>query len=386
MEGNLEKEYSKFFEKAFDALKIKAKEYLSFEEDGSASPEVLTLWTVIKSLPFPLDIIELKIDIKIDRVKDDVIQIIRYDFSKFERKIKYHGIINLSEIEKYKELFKKVFDLNLNEPSIKSFKDLSIIGWGEPSERNYWIEVTQFNILKDFDEFVMHLLFMFVLDFRWYFINRFMKKEINYSEKYNLKPDEILSLKEFMKGDKIYSKIFTDVMIEKLQRDVSNVLLIPKVPESTQRVFEISKKLYVLSYFHYGLAVTADHYACLSLESALKNRYIQSFGNEINLMDEKGLIHKVGPSYEGIHYLMKQKKWNFRKLKINNEKFLWSLKDILEWMVNKKILTEYERRICEPLIETRHSLSHPTFYPIHPPNMRTLLIVAELINKMFDKM
>ena len=53
---------------------------------------------------------------------------------------------------------------------------------------------------------------------------------------------------------------------------VSDIVLIPQVPESVKRTFETAKQLFVFSYFSYALSTTSQHYAFLTLEAAIQAR------------------------------------------------------------------------------------------------------------------
>ncbi len=87
------------------------------------------------------------------------------------------------------------------------------------------------------------------------------------------------------------------ITLEDLSGLVIDINLIQKVPKDVKEIFEISKKLFIFGYFNYRFFTVSQHYAFLTLEAALKNKYKQLFGgNEqslkkvIDILTEKGVI------------------------------------------------------------------------------------------------
>ena len=112
-----------------------------------------------------------------------------------------------------------------------------------------------------------------------------------------LKKDEIFDA--FVKIDKDGKP--KSIELDDLQQHISSIVLNSKVPEEVKRVFDGAKDLYLFVYFRYYFFTISNHYAFLSLESALQNRDNQLFGkpkkfvplNEvIKKLAEKGIIKK----------------------------------------------------------------------------------------------
>ena len=176
--------------------------------------------------------------------------------------------------------------------------------------------------------------------------------------------------------------------IERLQKDISNIQLIPNVPEDVKKVFRHAKDLHIYGFFRYNFFAIAQHYAYLALESAIKNRYYQSFGKEVTLTNKKGETVRMGRiDHQGItDFCRKRRGWNARNLKIDGEKFAFSTKELLEWLVRKKIITMWERRKCERGMDLRNRMSHLTRAYIFPPgySVQALEFVSDIINKMYS--
>src|SRR5206468_622627 len=73
------------------------------------------------------------------------------------------------------------------------------------------------------------------------------------------------------------------------------------------------------------------------------------------------------------------------RLTVNGTPFRHSIPMLLDWLVENKIITKWERRTCDYYREVRDHLSHPTFGSIHPPGdaLSAIHDVAQLVNRMF---
>jgi len=214
---------------------------------------------------------------------------------------------------------------------------------------------------------------------------RKFKTEDDYAIKNNLRADPIFSLQELLKRDSPY---YPNVSIEGLQEEIKNIQLLPTVPESVERLFKNAKELYLFGYFRYRFFTIASHYAWLALESAMKNRYILSFGDEIILRNRKGKEVKMStPNYENIvNYCSKNKGWAMHDLSVNGEKFPSNKEKLSTWLVSQGLISEWEKELCIRGLRQRNFLSHQTFAPIYTPGnpYSALVETSTLINKMYS--
>ena len=104
-------EWTKFFNRLFSEVKKKVLEQYSLEEDGSGPPEIIALREVVANFPCPVRILEIKVDTKKHtHLKDEVCQIIRYDYSKLDATqglVEYYGLIDSRESQKLREILTK---------------------------------------------------------------------------------------------------------------------------------------------------------------------------------------------------------------------------------------------------------------------------------------
>jgi hypothetical protein len=167
------------------------------------------------------------------------------------------------------------------------------------------------------------------------------------------------------------------------------VQLIPSIPEDGKTVFKRAKELYVFGFFRYDFFTVATHYACMTLESAIKNRYCQSFNQEVTILnkkDEKVRMH--GISHRSVINLCRARKklgWDYRDIRIDGDRFLFGMNDLLKWLVKNKVITEWDKKICEDIKQKRDMLSHPTFAFRDLPGLAlaNIVQVVTMINKIF---
>ena len=278
--------------------------------------------------------------------------------------------------------FSDVMTAYLRDPSCKAFVDFlgDQTGGNLTEAKDRLAQAKKFNFRK----------LVVVSELKWKAkVREKFRKGVDWNSQFNLKPDPIVPMSELTKMDKTLSAFsgIEEGGIAKLQKDVSDIQLIPAVPEDVKRVFQHAKDLYIYGFFRYNFFTIAQHYAYLALESAIKNRYYQSFGKEIVLTSHKGESVKVGRIDHQfiIDFCRRRRGWNVRKIKINNEKFVFYKWELLDWLVKKRIITKWERRRCERGMRLRDLMSHLTRAQILPPGygVQELRFVADLINKIY---
>jgi hypothetical protein len=383
-----EEEWVDFFKKFFGELKRMILEHYEVEENGSGPPEVLAIREVSDSFPCPIRVAQIKIDIKKHKhITDEICQIVRFDFSRLgaqEDVVEYYGVVDAEDSEKLRKLLIEKFDMIY---SFEEFsKDLTLTAWSD-DETTFVTYFPHYDIKKKWRRFLFDF-WTFGFDFLADKICQERGKGIDWNSRFDLKPDQILSISEITKMDKTLSafSLVEDQGLEKLQEDVRNIQLIPKVPDDVKRAFRHSKDLFIYGYFRYSFFTIAEHYAYLTLESAIKNRYYQSFGEENVLKNKKGKTVKIGKlDHQAIMDFCRRKGWDYRELKVNGEKFRFSMNGILDWLVEEEIMPIWKRKQCRRGMDLRNIMSHLTQVIIFPPghSIQALKFVADIINKLY---
>lgn len=181
-----------------------------------------------------------------------------------------------------------------------------------------------------------------------------MKKEFDSRE-------PILSLSEITKKDERFPFVRIkdgkpkEITVEDLQKDVARIQLSPRVPETTRKVFTVCKKLYVFGYFYYPFFTVSQHYAFLTLESAMRNKYIEIFGKDYKWIERGG----------------------FR-----TEEY-YGLRKIRKGLVGTKVIPKEEEEMYDVAGKMRNLLSHLTKMPTLLPSLAIIKRVAEMINVLY---
>lgn len=392
MGSNLQ--WKDFFKDFFKRVKDRFNgSYPLFDEEES-SPTLLALRDAIFSLPCAVKVLDLRVDTeKFNHIKDEVCQLIGYDFSKLRRlSLEYLGIIQADETEKLGNiLFQKFgFEKKDAEDLAESFsQDLRTTGAFNPSKPDLYLQFTFYNIQKNIDEYSRDLFEILVWDFIP-FVRKFIKDEVDWNSEYSLKSDPILQLSEITKRDPIMDVFSGLRTIEDVQRTICDIQLIPSVPENVKKVFDRAKELFIFGYFRYNFFTISDHYSYLALESAIRHRYVRSLGDRAILTDKKRKdlrFEMSSPSYQHIWDFCRDNKrqgWRAQRLNVNGEPFPWKSSLLLDWLVEKHILRKWDKELFKAGIYLRNSLSHPERASTFPPNMGILRRIADNINKLFS--
>ena len=182
---------------------------------------------------------------------------------------------------------------------IKELRSFKLNGYGD-LERWFWVWVLPYDILEKRNEYIADFICWFSLTFGSKIWERFERK-IDYNSKYGLKSDAVLPFDEFLKKDETFrsfvkldrSGIKHEITVEDLQKSVSDIQLVPNVPEGVMRVFNAAKRLYIFGYFYYYFFTISKHYAFLALESALRNRNSEIFGKPKNFKSLNMIIEEL---------------------------------------------------------------------------------------------
>ena len=352
MKSNFQEVYSEYFAKFFEAIKEELRKAIGYREAEELSSGELAFKTAINSLPCPLKVLRIKIDLnKYKKAGNSTYHLIGYDFSNLGTlTAEFHGEINLDQIGEYRELLKEHFDLY--EEREKDLKNFVLRGYGD-YDRWQWFQVIPYDIINKRKDYIQDFLLLLQTTFMDKILDRF-EKRVDYVSKYGLKSDPILSLSEIIKKDKMLNYFIkknktgrtSELTIEDLQDHICGIQLIPSVPEEVKKVFNAAKKLYIFGYFDYFFFTVSLHYALLSLESALRNKFSSIFGEP--------------------------------------KRFV-SLDEITKRLVEKGIIPKGEASIYDAGRELRNSLSHLTSLSVMLPSSRTLYRIAYQINQIYNE-
>jgi hypothetical protein len=386
---NTDNGWNEFFNKVFNALRVKFEEIHPFKEDGEVSPDVVALRDAIFKLSCPVKVLELRFDTtKFAQVRDGIGHILRYDLSRIgEMQVEDYGVIDVKNIDVLKSVLIDKF--GFSESTVAEFvSDFKTISW-TPEKLDYYTHFTQYNIRRHFDKYLSELLQIFLYDIRIQLIQKF-KRENDFNSLYNLKEDKVLPWEVFTNRDPILNALSRKPTVEDLQKDICDIQLIPTVPEEVKRIFKAAKDLYVFGYFRWYFFTISEHYANLAIESAIRHRYNQWLGEKVVLTCKGGdLSHEmIKPSYEGIIEFCKQNKkqgWNYNKLKVNGKNFPWRMTDLLDWLLKNGIQTKWQIDQLKFAIDARNDLSHLESVKIRYIGTTELKHVSELINKLYHQ-
>ncbi len=349
---NFQKIYSEYFIEFFEDVKEEFRRATGYRETEELSSGELAFKAAVNSLPCPVKVLRVKVDLKkYEKAEDSIYHLIGYDFSSFGNpKVEFYGEINLDRIGKYSALLKEHFDLYGERE--KDLKNFVLRGYGD-YDHWQWFQVIPYDIINKRKDYIHDFLFLLQTTFMDKILDKFEKK-VNYVSKYALKSDPILSQSEIIEKDKMLnywikknkSGRTSELTIEDFQNHICGIQLIPNVPEGVKKVFNAAKKLYIFGYFEYFFFTVSLHYGLLSLESALRNKFSSIYGEP--------------------------------------KKFV-NLDEIIKKLVEKGIIPKGEASIYDAGRELRNSLSHLTSLSVMLPSSRTLYRIAYQINQIYDE-
>ncbi len=386
-----------YFDAAFSEVKARFSQAFAIQDEGDVPPDILALRDAVDNLPCQIKILELRVDTKKHKhVEDQICQLVSYDLTRLgDQCTEYCGVISADDIEGFNKFLAGKFGLAPSETFARSFcRDLKTTYFSDTDKPDIHFQFLFYDIQNKFERYVEDLLELIMVGpLNYEIVNRLKKEAVNYNTLYDLKEDRILTVSEITEKDptlrafvKLSDGEAREITIEDLQKHVATVQLIPQVPEAVKTVFARAKDLYVFGYFRYSFFTISSHYAYLALESAIKNRYAVSLGSKAVLINKKGQVHELEPSWERIHqFCWKNLKqgWDRRQVKVNGEAFPFSMPKLLDWLVNKELIAKWERSQYDAGVHLRHALSHLESPSVFGPNPQALIITAEKINKLY---
>jgi len=390
-----------YFNIAFQKVKAKFSEIYPAEEAGELPPAILGMKNFVHSLPCPVTILELRVDTERHKhIEDKICQLIGYDFSKLgDLSVAYRSIIDAGDTKGFNKFLVEEFGLLPSETLARSFcGDLTTTYFSDTDRPDTHFHFPRYDIRREPERYVDDLLqLMSWVPLSSETAQKFWEKEVDYNALYGLAEDSILPMSRITGKDPIFGAFVKlsggeaiGITIEDLQKHISDIQLIPQVPEAVKRVFRTAKDLYIFGYFRYIFFTVSAHYAYLALESAMKHRYAASLGDKAILTNPKGQQYEIRPpSWERIFEFCKHHRkegWSARKIRVNGEAFPSTMPSLLNWLVANKLVPKWERPQYDAGVNLRHSLSHLESPSVFTPSAQTLRTMAEKINKLYSNL
>lgn len=382
-------EWETIFSSAFEKVKQDITQYHKREDSEEMTPQERALVTGISKLPFPVKIISIRVDTqKHPHLKDDVSQLVMYRLADLEKfQVDYHDEISPSKEAITNALmnFFKISEKDATSTAKEITEKFEYTGFSFDDGTH--IQFTPYDIRKNQEQFFKDLRSLFYHSLNDHLINKFITYvNEDYNTLFNLKNTPILEASEFLKPDSRTDHL----SLEWLQSRMSDIHLIPNVPEAVRLQFQRSKDLFIFGYFRYEFFTISSHYAVLAHETAMKQRYVQSLGEKATIAYNSERHEITQPTYfqisELIHNLKKSKRIRSAcTVLVNGEEFPSTVNQVIEWLVSKGISKKWKARMDDLVRKVRNSLSHPEHVQIFMPNWAEGILrqIAYDINELF---
>lgn len=377
-------EWEEIFEKAFDFVKNDITKFYDAEKD-ELTPNESAIVIGVNKLPMPVQIMDIEVDNeKYPHLKNKISQLILYNIQKIgEKNTRHHGRFKSTKESLYNELKSK---FKISEEDAKNISDdltKKFEYTGFSLSENLYIQFTMYDIRNNLDGFYDDLRTLFYHTFNDYLVKKFKtEKEKDFNALYGLKSDPILSVEEILQGDS------RSISLEYLQRVISDIQLIPQVPDPIKDEFQRAKDLFIFSYFRYEFSTISLRSALFAYETAMKMRYVKSLGEKIRISYQDQIVHEfTNVSYSDItqflNQMKKQKKWDIKNVKVNEQPFPMGTKNIMKWLVANGI-PKWKLKMYDAGMHLRNALAHPEKPFLIPPSDGMLRGIAYDINEMFS--
>lgn len=385
---NIESELKTLFDTGFQRIKENFYTNNKIEEfEVDTHPSILAFRDMIESLPPSIQIIELVGPANHETLNDGKGFLIKYDFNHVKsNNVEYCGSVDSKSPEKLASLILMKFHIeNQERYSNDLCTEFNISTWD--SDHFWYLQFLPFDILKKpnllYDELErFYLAFPDIPIIHTKFKIKFHEK---YNEVYNLVTDRILTMEDLVKPSVASSML--GITIENIQKSVTELQLIPNVPEDVKRTFERAKNLFIYGYFKYEFFTIAKHYAAMALEAAIKTCYIRTFGVPAVLTDSKNekLKHEIANPvfYDIIDFCENNASWDVHRLLINGKPMKLAVNAIIDELQDKHLIRKWEKEYYKINIEMRNYLSHPEKSQTHLPSVSILQHIVDEINYLF---
>jgi hypothetical protein len=360
------KDWRRFADKLGRRLKAKCREALKRKNEGDMSPEILAFREALATFPVSIRVLVVE-------GEKEFVTVIEHDLTRpGTTEAESLGVVALDGV--VPALLQKSFGI----PVARGLSDVTYYD----SEWTTITTVVPYQVLDEFERYCDEF-YRFLGDSFWNVIqDKFCKKK-DYNIAYGLSPEQILLPAELLRYGQPLANVQTGLppTIEEWQGYVNNILLIPSVPDSVQRTFEVAKQLFVFAYFVYSFSTASQHYAYLALEAALQARW------SATLPPQTTVVYSNGVHTEFQHPTHKElfRHWKVDPtIQVNGERFPKSTNELIRALRRKQIIAPWQVERIQAGIDLRNDLSHLEDAQIMTASSGCLDAVAELINAMFD--
>jgi hypothetical protein len=363
--------WNKIAEKIGRRLRTEYGKRFGNKKPSDLPPEVIALQTALNEFPCAIKV--LLVECGKEQISWHTV--ICHDLSRPRTTdAEFLGVVRQESLDL--ELLRDALGVDL--ASIDDFRPSTFFD----SNWSFITDIVPYQVRDALDRYA-HEFYDFLCNSFWPVIQAKFCNTTDYKTKYGISSDPILSASELLtcKQPFVNAQTGAPPTLEEWQAMVSDIVLIPQVPESVKRTFETAKQLFVFSYFSYALSTTSQHYAFLALEAAIQARWSASLPKDTIVEFGNGSSTKfVQPTHKDLY-----QHWRVnRKITVNGERFPSSSYELLRSLLKKGIIETWQLARIEAGIDLRNDLSHLEFAPVTGPSADVLAITAELINAMFD--
>lgn len=182
-----------------------------------------------------------------------------------------------------------------------------------------------------------------------------------------------------------------EASVDFLQRMIADSDLCPAVPDSVREYFELARRLHTYGYFAYEFFTEAFFRALFALELALKVRFLETYNNQIPLVNGKTkesatlTVNSYADLDEALRpggNYSKRKGWTLQDL----PGFDGSMKSLIDWARKTSLLTGRRTNVVlDASRNLRNIGAHPTgttvFMP--PDSAHAINQTAAIINRLW---
>jgi len=317
-----------------DLLRIECDRRVQLEPDGSGHPAQLALREAFYAFPVPTDILVVDTgSLALQPGEDEFWTLLNFNFSApTSGLVRFHGIVSALNMKRDAVLLDKHFSLRVHE--LDSLRGLLLMGqWYDHS----LVHLVPYDARKQVERYSVELAAC-LSSYSGALCGQFFK-QVDFNERYGLQPDPVLDASSALKIH-FATAHFVDpetggpLTLEALQADISQIQLVPQVPEDICRTFYSAKRLYVFGYFEYGFFTVSLHYAYAAMEAALHARWSAALPIPTVLTySSKGKVETfdTGPAkHSGIRSMCRGRGWKVQNLKVNGEPFPYKVKMVLD--------------------------------------------------------
>jgi hypothetical protein len=365
-------------------------QFISLQPDGSGSPHMLALRDALKAFPVPADVlyIDNSRPIAIDEAPGSF-TLLRFAMAEPKTlRVNFVDEVRPQELKVMASVLETYFDAYPG--ALPLICDLQL---GSMIKNDRFTFLVRCDIRREPEEcardLAMHI-FMGGKSFWGPFL-----LETDFSSKYDLQPDSILTDDELVRWDPASEEYrdssYQQLSLRERQENVAAIQLIPQVPEAVKEVIRRAKRLYIFGHFEYSFFTVADHYAYAALEAAIFHRWNATLPERLQLVyktknqQENAVIDRIG--WRRIHDYCRQQRWRLQNLEINGRPFPISVAKVVDQLREDHILNDWQHwRMRNVYLGLRNSHSHLEFCSTSLPGADTIEHVVREINTLFDSL